>query len=257
MMNKALTSALTSYREFRAAKARNRPYRVIRGLIVSLVTAYLLLLCFPQVLFANEVSYKNFTVYSTEPLGQNVYAVLDRVEARLSASTINNQAVKPQVFLINSHRVYKVMSLFIGGNSFGKGFPALPTSNIFINRSDLATDLVFRDAPADNQRSLSGVISHETTHLLIRKRFGYWKNLTMPVWKREGYCEYVAGGSTLNYETGVNRWKANPKDGTGYQYFKYYMLVKYLLEHEKMSVDDFFKRDHDLPALEAKVLSSL
>jgi hypothetical protein len=256
-MKNTLTSALTSYREFRAAKAQNRPYRVIRNLLVSLVAAYLLLLSFPQVLFAHEVSYKNFTVYSRAPLDKNIYAVLDKVETRLSGSAINNQAVKPQVFLINTHGLYKVMSLFVGGNSFGKGFPILPTNNIFINRSDLATDLVFRDAPADNQRSLSGVIAHETTHLLIRKRFGYWRNLTMPAWKREGYCEYVAGGTTLDYETGVKRWKANPRDGTGYQYFKYYMLVKHLLDVEKISVDDLFNRDQDVPALEARVLSSL
>ena len=133
----------------------------------------------------------------------------------------------------------------------------LGNSNIFINKSDLTRDLVFRRAPANNERSLSGVIAHETTHLLIRKRYGYWRNLTIPTWKKEGYAEYVAGGSTLAYETGLRMWKENPKDGTGYQYFKYYILVKYLLEHDKLTVDDLFNRDFDLPALEAKVLNSL
>jgi hypothetical protein len=256
-MKKALASALASYRAFRAAKSRNRPYRVIRTLVVSLVAGYVLLLSFPQVLFAHEISYKNFTVYSREPLDKKIFAVLDNVEIRLSASSINNQQIKPKIFLVNSHGWYKIMSLYVGGNSFGKGFPMLPTNNIFINRSNLTTYLVFRDAPADNRRSLSGVIAHETTHLLIRKRFGYWRNLAMPAWKKEGYSEYVAGGSTLDHETGVKHWKANPKDGSGYQYFKYYMLVKHLLEHEKMRVDDLFNRDHDLPALEAKVFSNL
>jgi hypothetical protein len=79
----------------------------------------------------------------------------------------------------------------------------------------------------------------------------------MPAWKKEGYAEYVAGGSTLAYEAGVKMWKANPRDGTGYQYFKYYMLVKYLLEQEKISVDDLFKRDFDVAALEQKVLTTL
>lgn len=230
---------------------------MIRNLIISLVAAYLLLLSFPQVLFAHEVSYKNFTVHSREPLDQNLYAVLDKVETRLSASAINNEEVNPQIFHINSHGLYKLMSLYLGGNSFGKGFPMLPTNNVFINKSELAADLVFRNAPADNERSLSGVIAHETTHLLIRKRFGYWRNLIMPAWKKEGYSEYVAGGTTLDLETGVMRWKANPKDGSGYQYFKYYMLVKHLLDHEKMSADDLFNRDHDVGALEAKVFSSL
>ena len=71
------------------------------------------------------------------------------------------------------------------------------------------------------------------------------------------YAEYVAGGSTLAHETGVRMWKENPQDGTGYQYFKYYMLVKYLLEHDKLSVDDLFNRDFDLPSLEERVLKSL
>ena len=79
----------------------------------------------------------------------------------------------------------------------------------------------------------------------------------MPAWKREGYAEYVAGGSTLVYETGVRMWKANPGDGTGYQYFKYYMLVKYLLEHDKLTVDDLFNRDFNVQDLEARVLASL
>lgn len=153
-MKKALASALTSYREFRAAKARNRPYRVIRNLAVSLAAAYLFLLCFPQVLFAHEVSYKNFTVHSMEAMDHNVYAVLDKVESSLATSAINNPTVKPQVFLINSHRLYKLMSLYLGGNSFGKAFPMLPTKSIFINRSDLANDLVFRSAPADKPEKL-------------------------------------------------------------------------------------------------------
>jgi hypothetical protein len=129
--------------------------------------------------------------------------------------------------------------------------------DIFINHADAGRDLVFRDAPANNQRSLSGVIAHETTHLLIRNRVGYWRNLRLPVWKREGYCEYVAGRSTLSYEEGVRLWKQNPQDGTGYQYFKYYMLVKYLLEHDKLTVNELVFTDIDVKSLEDKVLASL
>jgi hypothetical protein len=256
-MKQALLSALATYRLYRAVKAKSRAYRILRYVFVSAAIAYALLLCFPQVLFAHEVSYRNFQVYSREPMDQTVYAVLDKANARLATAEINSPEVKPRVFLTNSFTLYRVLSLFLGGNSFGKGFAALPTDNIFINKADLAKDLVFRNAPAHNQRGLSGVIAHETTHLLIRKRFGYWRNLTSPAWKREGYAEYVAGGSTLDYETGVRMWRENPKDSTGYQYFKYYMLVKYLLEQEKLSVDDLFNRNFDLPSLEERVLTSL
>ena len=256
-MRNLVTSVLRAYRQYRIAKAKSRPYKVLRYAVFAAVLGYLLLLSFPQVLFAHESSYKNFKVYSREPLDQSLYAVIDKAAAKLSASGINNDEVKPRIFLTNSHSLYAVLSLYIGGNSFGKGYPILPSDNIFINQADLTKDLVYRNAEANNERALSGVIAHETTHLLIRKKFGYWKNLRFPVWKREGFCEYVAGGSTLNYETGVRMWKETPRDGTGYQYFKYYMLVKYLLENEKLSVEDLFNRDIDVQALEARVLSIL
>ena len=256
-MKRTLTSALAAYRQYRAAKRKSRVYRAVRYALFSLVLAYVLLLCFPQVLFGHQVSSGNLTVYSRAPLDQNIHTVLDRVQQRLAASPINNTDVKPKIFLTNSFGFYSVLSLYVGDNSFGKGYAALNTNNVFINRSDAANDLVFRNSPAQNQRSLSGVIAHEITHLLIRKRYGYWRNLTMPTWKKEGYAEYIASGSTLDDQTGVRMWKANPSDSTGYQYFKYYMLVKYLLEHDKLSVDDLFNRNFDMQVLEERVLQSL
>ena len=254
---KKLTSAVAAYRQYRAAKAKRPVYRVVRYAFFSIVLAYVLLLCFPQVLFGHQTSSGNLTVYSREPLDQNMNTVLERVQQRLAASPINSTDVKPRIFLANSFGFYSALSLYIGGNSFGKGYAALNTDNVFINKSDAANDLVFRNAPEHNQRTLSGVIAHELTHLLIRKRYGYWRNLTMPTWKKEGYAEYIAGGSTLDNETGVRMWKANPRNSGGYQYFKYYMLVKYLLEHDKLSVDDLFNRNFDVQVLEEHVLKSL
>ena len=236
---------------------KSKLYRTARYLFVSLAAAYALLLCYPQVLFAHEISYKNFTIYSREPLDQNIYALLDKVEASLATSPINNTQLRPKIFLTNSHRFYSALTLSIGGNSYGKGLPLLPTNNIFINRADVQNDLVFRRAATYNSRSLSGVMAHEATHLLIRQKFGYLKNVTMPAWKKEGYAEYVAGGSALDQATGVKMWKANPKNDTGYQYFKYYQIVKYLLETEKLSVEELFSRDFDRSELEARILGTL
>lgn len=256
-MKNTWSTFLSAYRQYNTFKAGSKAYRTVRYLVVSAAVAYVLLLSFPQVLFAHQMSYRNLTVYSREPFDKNIYAVLDRVESQVTASELNSQHVRPKIFLTGSYSFYKSISLFIGGNSFGKGFPLLPTSNIFINRSDVSQDLVLRRAAENDRRSLSGVIAHEVTHLLIRKKVGYWRNIRMPVWKKEGYAEYVAGGSTLPYETGVKMWKANPKDGTGYQYFKYYMLVRHLLEKDKLSVDELFNREIDVQVLEERVLNSL
>jgi predicted SprT family Zn-dependent metalloprotease len=43
----------------------------------------------------------------------------------------------------------------------------------------------------------------------------------------------------------------------GYRYFKYYMLVKYLVEVRKLSVEEVFTRSIDVRSLEREVLNSL
>jgi hypothetical protein len=98
------------------------------------------------------------------------------------------------------------------------------------------------------------VIAHEVTHNSIRKRFGLVNSFTsLPNWKDEGYCEYVAGETTISYEEGVRRWKANPDDHATYAYFKYHQMVRYLLDVEKISVEELFSRDFNEKELEAKV----
>jgi hypothetical protein len=240
-----------------ARSRQSRVYRIARVVALLSAVAYVLLLSFPQPLFAHEMTFKNFTVYAREPLAGGISAVLDKVDARLATSPLYTPDLRPKIFLVNSTRLYASLSLYLGSNSFGKGFAVLPAANVFINAYDLDKDLVFRDAPAYTSRSLSGVIAHEVTHLLVRNRFGYFRNLTLPVWKKEGYAEYVAGRSTLPLDTGVRMWKAKPNDDTGYQYFKYYMIVRYLLEHEQVTVEDLFTRDFDVKALAVAVLKTL
>lgn len=234
-----------------------RAYGWLGVALTAAVVVYLLLLCFPQVLFSHEVTHHNFTVYAREPLDPAIDRVLDSVEARLSAAGFGDSRVRPRIFLTGSHRFYSLLSLYVGGDSFAKGFAALATTNVFVNRADPARDLVFRDAPSDNQRDLSQVLAHEVTHLLLQERLGYVRNLTAPSWKKEGFCEYVSGGTQLDRETGARRWRESPRDDSRYRYFKYYILVKYLLDEKKLSAEDLFKRDFDVRALEAEVLAGL
>jgi hypothetical protein len=55
----------------------------------------------------------------------------------------------------------------------------------------------------------------------------------------------------------VRRWKENPQDESKYAYFKYHQMVKYLLEEEKISVEELFNRSFDQKELEAKVFAKI
>ena len=253
-MKKLLASIRNAYRQYRAARPGSKAYKVGRYAVTGVFVAYLLTICFPQYLFAHEVTYKNFKVYSREPFDARIYKVLDDAESRLSKSTIYDQGISRRVFLTNSHSMYAFLSNK-AYKSFANSVPFI--DNIIINKSTVADDLVFLNRPEHNRRSLSGVIAHEVTHLFIRKKVGAVRVALMPTWKNEGYCEFIAGDTTITYEEGVKLWKENPNEDSKYRYFKYQMMVKYLLETEKLSIEDVFKRDFDIKDLEAKVFSSL
>src|SRR5687768_4594285 len=80
-------------------------------------------------------------------------------------------------------------------------------NNIIINKTDIPADLVIMNREERNSRSLSGVIAHEVTHLLIRERYGTLAASTMPIWKNEGYCEHIAGDTTITFAEGIRLWR--------------------------------------------------
>lgn len=68
---------------------------------------------------------------------------------------------------------------------------------------------------------------------------------------------YVAGDSSLTFEEGMKLWKETPNDDSQYRYFKYHLMVKYLLETERLTVDEVFQRAFDEKELAARVFKSL
>ena len=94
-------------------------------------------------------------------------------------------------------------------------------------------------------------------HNQIREYLGLVKYLKIPKWKDEGYCEYIAGETTFSFEEGVKLWKENQHDDSKYSYFKYHQMVKYLLDDEKISVEELFNQSFEEKKIAAKVFINL
>ena len=247
-------STFNAYQKYRAFSKRNKVYKAGKYLLTAIFAVYGSILVFPQVLFAHEVSHRNFRVYSRRPLNESVYQVLDAAEARLEKSPLYDKQLTEKIFISDTFSFYAFL------NPLGRGSFANTTTGIgiMVNRADVAGNVVFRNAGQDNKRSLSNVIAHEATHLLIQRKLGLIKSLvSLPRWKAEGYCEYVAGETTISFVEGVRRWKANPNDDSAYLYFKYHQMAKYLLDDEKISVEEFFGREFNEKELAAKVFAQI
>jgi hypothetical protein len=201
----------------RAKRPQSRARRITDRFLMVILTAYLLLLCVPQIVFAHSVSYRHFQIYSVVPLSPAIRTVLDRADQRLAGCEINEPHAVHRVYLCPSHAAF---AFFAPGArmAFADNLPFV--HNIFVNTADVASDTVTSGAAQYGRRTLSGVIAHECTHTLLADRFGQVAMLRQPSWKQEGYCDWVAGSTSFDPAAGA-RLLAQGRSDPSMSFFYY------------------------------------
>ena len=236
MQRSILSNGTTLWKRIMAVKKnpKSKSQRVMEALMLTLLLAYLLLLSFPQMVFARSVTYHNFQVYSTAPLDGSLTPALDKAEQRLAASEINDPHATYRIFLCPSHAVF---ALFVPSarTAFADNLPFV--HNIFVNTADVRADEVTTGTGQHDRRSLSGVIAHECTHTLLAKRFGQVRMLRTPSWKQEGYCDYVAHATSFDPAEGRRLLEQGGSDPSpSFFYFKAFMAIAYLKDQRHWSL---------------------
>jgi hypothetical protein len=133
-------------------------------------------------------------VYAEQPIPPQKRTVLARADALVARSPLAEPGLERRLFLTDGGWRWDLLALTSRG-AFGLRRPFRDA--IIVNASDVAADRVENGAPVGGTRSLSGVIAHETTHILVADRLGEWQAFLLPSWKFEGYADYVARESSL------------------------------------------------------------
>lgn len=149
----------------------------------------------PLLMFPHVRTVGATPVYSDAPIPDEIVAVIARTDALSGASALYTpEVLERPVYLTDGGLRWRLLTF--GSRAFAQSRPIVET--IVVNRVDVAADRVWNGAGGG--RELSGVIAHERTHALIRNRFGLLADRIYPTWVREGYCDHVAGSSTLTDE---------------------------------------------------------
>ncbi|NJR79934.1 hypothetical protein [Sphingomonas corticis] len=161
-----------------------------------LALAALVVLKVPAALaFPYRVDVGATTVYAERPVGAAIVPVLARADRLLAASPIDEPGLRRQIVLTDGGWRWRLLAL----NLHGAVALRRPFSDVLLfNRSDVARDRVSNGAAISGTRTLSGTIAHETVHLLVARRIGEWRAARLPVWKREGYADAVAGETSID-----------------------------------------------------------
>jgi hypothetical protein len=229
--------------------------KISYSIVIFVVILYVLILIFPQFLFANKFEYKNFTVYyHNEENEKDLKAVLDKSIELLAKTELFNQKVKQKIYLCNEHSEFNFFAP-MAKTALAVNYPII--NNIFITKSSFFDDRILKINEEKNlkARTLSGIIAHETTHSLLENELGIIKNKFLPTWKMEGFCDFIANESSYDEKIGLNNIcnDINVEYSPTFQYFKYRLYATYLLKDKNISLNSFLNDDFDVKILEAEI----
>ena len=171
------------------------------GLLV-LVAAFVGLLAFPGFMFAHQLEYRNFTVYSDEDMRGRIEPILAGVDAQLSASELNDPSLRYDLFLGHDNAAFlaldrtrwtvltKVTGISRSPN-YATGWPPYLSQVVILDAPDPEHDALLR--PGWRPRlNMTHILTHESGHMQVFNKLGLKTSMALPMWKAEGYPEYLA-----------------------------------------------------------------
>ncbi|MYM42187.1 hypothetical protein [Duganella qianjiadongensis] len=219
--------------------------------ITLISVGFIILQFMPEFLFPHNVSFSTVTIYSTRPLPPETKMLVDKSVKLVEKSELANSNQRNQVFVSDRFGVYN----FFAPMNEGFAITNLLTGNTIVARGDIRENTSYATAATFNKRTLSSVIAHELTHLLIRDRLGLINGLRTPAWVVEGYCDYIAGESSFPEHEGMKllaERKAN--ESPSFRYFQGRVLMRYLIEERHMSFEQIAVQARQSDALQKEAL---
>ena len=177
------------------------------------------------------------TIHSESPISPNIGPILARSDKLLRTSPLYDPSLRTHLFLTNGGWRWKALALRSSG-AFAVRLAL--THNLVFNKTDVQRDKIANALSPGGVRSLSGVIAHETTHILTAHHFGGLNDQLAPAWKREGYADFVAQESSLDEATYV-ALKRRDTNHPAILYYEGRKRVAAILAANGGSVDELFR----------------
>ena len=221
-------------------------FRNIGRAVLLGIVLYALALVFPESLFRQKLVHGQFTVYAHQPIPAAMEKILDDALYRLQQSEIYDPTVNFKIFLTSSPTEFAFF-VPLGRNVNGSTYGI--SDSTFVNQSDMAADTV--SAPGADNRPLHWLMAHESTHVLLHRRYGFFTNFSEPSWKTEGYCEFVANEPAYSGPEGLAKLQqAGPDPRPALFYFQSFLRVKFLRERKHVPLNDIMHQRFDEAALD-------
>jgi hypothetical protein len=214
--------------------------------LAALSAAYVVLLAYPQPLFAYELNHAGIVVHSTIPIPDAMRQTLERARARLERSPVFDRSRPAHVFICQPRWLFALFARHayqVGGVAdWAVG------QHVFLRQSDLHNDRLIGPSgqPVAADRPLSYFIAHEIAHITHVRAVGRLAYARMEQWVDDGLADYVA--RDIDYAGALRGFKHGTRELDPRRsglYLRYHLLVAYAMR----------KNGLDIPALLANTPS--
>ena len=189
-------------------RVRRRGQGPVRWVVSVLLLLTVGVVYAPQLLaFPYKQRIGTVTVYAERAIDPRIGSELARADGLLRASPLYTGPLDRSLFLTDGGWRWRLLAIQSpGAFAFRRPF----SSAIVFNRSDTGADRVTNGRAVGNTRTLSGVIAHETTHIMIANHLGEVRSAMLPTWQQEGYADHVARESSLTDADASSLRKTDP-----------------------------------------------
>ena len=193
----------------------------------------------PQLLaFPHKTETAIGTVWSEEPLTPDMLTrAVDHTQKRLGTSPLAGDDEQRWIFITDGGWRWRYIAN-VSADAFAITRPFSPA--VIVNQTDPQTGIIRNGREIGGERALGGVLAHEFAHGLIRRHYGRFTSSRFPQWKIEGYCDHVAGESTLSADE-VKRLRDAGQDHPALVYHEGRERVSAILAANGGSVDALFE----------------
>lgn len=181
---------------------------------LSLVAAYIALLFYPGILFANAAEYHGITVHSDDDL-TGIEPILRKIEQALETSEIYDAALEHDIFFGYGNSLFTRIQGFHGRltrwalgvgpstSSYNWSLPPYVSNIVTFYWPIIESDSLVYPERGANQ-SLSRTLAHEIVHTYMMAELGLQRIARTPTWKQEGYADYVAASASILADPGYD-----------------------------------------------------
>jgi len=178
------------------------------------------------------------TLFSASPIPSIAESLLRTIRERIGGSPLYHADDRFSVFICNSSAIYATLTRARHG--FAVSHPL--SGRIIVASADLDKNIARSFSEQFNERSFTGVVSHEIGHILMARRVGFVTASRLPRWLKDGYCDYLAGEGSFPESQG------DPLIATGqehssqsFRYLQYRRMVEYLIVQKEIGIEELMR----------------